>query len=53
MKYVCQYCGTQLPVDRDIDTEAYFSSFVTNHGAQCPRQFPEDRQEPQLSVRTY
>ena len=43
MKYICDLCGTQLPVDRDIDDDRHFQSVRDNHLAvDCPRAFLDE-----------
>lgn len=47
MKYVCEHCGEQLPVDRDVDNDQTFDYVVGRHQfARCPRSFTGDNIAP-------
>ncbi len=43
MKYVCDLCGSQLSVDRDLDDDRTFEYERNRHLVQsCPRKFTSD-----------
>lgn len=40
MKYVCDRCGKQLPVDRDVDEDSAFEAVLNRHRlGECPGEF--------------
>lgn len=42
MKYVCDKCGVQLPVDRDVDEDAVFSQYLDRHRRECANAFENE-----------
>jgi DNA-directed RNA polymerase subunit RPC12/RpoP len=45
MKYVCDRCGKQLPVDRDVDEDSAFEAVLDSHrGRECPGEFLNESQ---------
>ena len=47
MKYVCEHCGDQLPVDRDVDNDQMFDYVVGRHlFTECPRKFTGETLAP-------
>ena len=50
MKYVCELCGAQLRVDRDVDDDRTFDRVVNKHRAtECTGTFVGD--EPAYAQR--
>lgn len=42
MKYVCDCCGKQLPIERGFDDDAFFDLKLQQHlDRDCPKRFEE------------